>query len=343
MEDFSHLYLPTGVTLVVYIALMLIKKLGISRLKPIAKKTDFYYDDLILSALEQSSHLFIIATAIYIGFHSLKWDPHYQIWANRTFVVILAMQCIKWIRYGVDTWANLTLGKKKNDPGVKMTLGFVGMLLKCLLVILVVLFALNNLGVNVTTFIAGLGIGGVAIALATQRILGDLFASLSIVLDRPFLVGDAISLGEFSGTIERVGLKSTRIKSSSGEQIIISNSDLLASKIRNFKRMNERRVVFKLGVTYQTKREDLKKAPKLIEEIIKAKENVRFDRSHFMNYGSFSLDIETVYIVLKPDYNAYIDTHQEILLEIHEAFEKNNLEFAYPTQVVYLEKGTGEV
>jgi small-conductance mechanosensitive channel len=200
----------------------------------------------------------------------------------------------------------------------------------------VVLLALDNLGVDITALVAGLGVGGVAVALAVQNILGDLFASLAIVLDKPFVLRDFIIVGDLLGTVEHIGLKTTRVRALSGEQLIFSNADLLSSRIRNFGRMFERRVVFQIGVTYQTPRGKLEAIPGIIRDAITAQDGTRFDRSHFAAYGDFSLNFESVYYVLSPDYNRYMDIQQAINLRIHERFEAEEIEFAYPTQTLFL-------
>jgi len=204
----------------------------------------------------------------------------------------------------------------------------------------VLLMALENFGVNITTFITGLGVGGVAVALAVQNILGDLFASLSIVLDKPFVIGDSLAVGEFQGTVEHVGLKTTRLRSLGGEQLIFSNGELTKSRMRNYGRMAERRVVFKIGVTYDTPREKLAQIPAWIKQIITEQPQTRVDRSHFAAYGDFALTFETVYYVLSPDYNTYMDIQQTINLKIHERFEKEGIEFAFPTQTLILERAS---
>ena len=201
-----------------------------------------------------------------------------------------------------------------------------------------VIVALDNLGFDITTLIAGLGVGGIAIALAVQNILSDLFASLSIVLDKPFVIGDFIIINEYMGTVEHVGLKTTRIRSLSGEQLVIANNDLLSSRIRNYKRMQERRIVFTIGVIYQTTKTQLEKIPKIIKDIIDKQKLARFDRSHFKNFGDFSLNFETVYWVESSDYNQYMDIQQAINLSIMAIFEEEKIEFAYPTQMVYVDK-----
>jgi small-conductance mechanosensitive channel len=185
------------------------------------------------------------------------------------------------------------------------------------------------------------------VALAAQNILGDLFASASIVLDKPFVMGDFVIVDDHLGTVERIGLKTTRIRSLSGEQLVFSNNDLLQSRIRNFKRMYERRVVFSIGVTYQTPHDKLAEIPALLRAAVEAREQVRFDRAHFKEYGDFSLNFEIVYYVLSPDFNIYMDIQQAINLEIHREFERRDIEFAYPTQTIFVERagtpGTDEL
>jgi len=177
---------------------------------------------------------------------------------------------------------------------------------------------------------------GIAVALAVQNILGDLFASLTIVLDKPFIVGDFIIVGDSMGTVERVGLKTTRIRSLSGEQLIMPNSDLLQSRIRNYKRMQERRVPFSIRVVYETTGDKLKRIPGILKEVIESQEMTRFDRAHFKDYGNFSLNFEIVYWVLSPEKSRSMDIQQAINLSILERFQKEGIEFAYPTQTIRL-------
>jgi small-conductance mechanosensitive channel len=331
-------YVPILIGLSTYVTLWILKNVVIARIQRISTRTDTYLKEVILVTLEKTNHLFILLTSLYVGFYASPLLKDYGHWVNKLYISVASIQLIIWGLQAITSWFEFAIKKKNNDPSVKTSFGFISLLFKLIYIVGVLLFALNNIGVNVSTFVAGLGVGGIAIALATQNILGDLFSSLSIVMDKPFIVGDFISLGDWKGTIEHIGLKTTRIRSLSGEQIIISNSDLLSSKIRNFKRMAERRSVFQLGVTYQTKREDLKRAPAIIEEIIRKEEKARFDRAHFVAYGASSLDIEVVYWVLSPDYKEFADIHQRVLLSIHEAFEVNNLSFAYPTQTLFIEK-----
>ena len=206
-----------------------------------------------------------------------------------------------------------------------------------------VTFLLDNLGFKISAVVAGLGIGGIAVALAAQTVLGDLFSYFTIFFDRPFEVGDFIVIDDFLGTVEYIGIKTTRLRSLSGEQLIFSNTDLTSSRLRNYKRMENRRVVFQLGVTYQTKTEQLREIPEIIAHIIKKSDNTVFDRAHFSSYGDFSLNFETVYYVKSRDYNIYMDTQQTINLLIYRQFAEEGIEFAYPTQTLFFDKSTTEV
>jgi small-conductance mechanosensitive channel len=228
----------------------------------------------------------------------------------------------------------------EKNPAAATSINAIAFVSKIVIWSVLVLVALDSMGINITTVVAGLGIGGVAVALAVQNILGDLFASLSIILDKPFVIGDFIILNEYLGVVEYIGLKTTRVRSLSGEQIVFSNSDLLNSRVRNYGRMFERRVPFTIGVTYDTPRDKLKRIPDIIRDAVDAQDKTRFDRSHFMKYGDFALQFETVYYVLSPDYNIYMDIQQSINLMIHEAFEREQISFAYPTQTLYM-KNTG--
>ncbi len=209
--------------------------------------------------------------------------------------------------------------------------------LKAVLWTLAVLALLDNLGFEITTIVAGLGIGGVAVALAAQAILSDLFSYVAIVFDQPFEVGDFILLDDsVMGTVEHVGIKTTRLRSLGGEQIVLANSDLTSSRIRNFKRMQERRVLLRIGVTYDTPAERLERAVAIVKDVLAATPDVRADRVHFKEFGDSSLGIEAVYFVLSADYNRYMDVQERVNLAVLRAFGAEGLEFAFPTRTVHV-------
>jgi len=201
-----------------------------------------------------------------------------------------------------------------------------------------IVFLIDNLGYDITTIVAGLGIGGIAIALAAQTILGDLFSYIVIFFDKPFRPGDFIVIDDKMGSVEYIGIKTTRIRTLGGEQLICSNTDLTNSRVHNFKRMQERRVVFSFGVEYDTSSEKLRKISGIVKEIITSKEDIRFDRAHFKSFGAYSLDFEVVYFVLSDDFNKYMDIQQDINLQLFELFEKEEIVFAFPTQTVLLQR-----
>ena len=200
-----------------------------------------------------------------------------------------------------------------------------------------IILLFDNLGLNITSLLAGLGIGGVALAFSAQSILVDLFCWFTIVFDKPFVVGDFILVGDKSGTVESIGVKTTRLRSLNGEQIILANSDLTKSRINNFKTLVERRVLFKVGVTYDTSSDQLKNIPQLVKTCVEETEGTRFGRTHFVAYGAYSLDFEIVYYVLSNDYDVYLDRLQSVNLKLKEAFEKANIGFAYPTQTLLVQ------
>ena len=201
-----------------------------------------------------------------------------------------------------------------------------------------ILLVLSNLGINISSLLAGLGIGGIAVALALQNILGDLFSAFAIYLDKPFEVGDFIVVGESKGTVEKIGIKTSRLRALQGEELIISNKELTNARIQNFKKMKERRITFRLGVTYETPLEKLKKIPEIIKQIITSFEDTRFERAHFVQFGDFALIFEVVYYMTTPAYIDYLNTQEKINFKIKEIFEKENIEMAYPTQTIFLKK-----
>jgi small-conductance mechanosensitive channel len=309
------------------------------KMEALSERTQTNLDNLIVDLLKtRTKKLFIIVLALYSASQVLDLPLKADMILKAAAFLTLVIQAGIWGN-GIINFLVSRRAAKDGEEGLNLeAYSVITWLAKATMWVLIILLALNNLGIQITTLIAGLGISGIAVALAVQNILGDLFASLSIVLDRPFIIGDFIIVGDQMGTVEHVGLKTTRVRSLSGEQIIFSNTDLLASRIRNYRRMNERRALFTLGVTYQTPAAKLREIPGMIEEIIAANDMVRFDRAHFSGYGDFSLNFEIVYWVLDRDYKLHMDIQQEIFIAIFRRFEEQGIEFAYPTQTLFLEK-----
>ncbi len=309
------------------------------QLRRLVDGTDTLFWDALLAIVRQRQALFLIIVAAFLGSLTLSLPDR----ANRQIELIALVALLIQSGFWATSALRAVIGEyreqqKERDPASVTTLSVIKFIGRIVIWSLVLLLVLDNLGVNVTALIAGLGVGGVAVALALQTILGDLFASLSIVLDKPFVVGDFLAVGDLLGSVEYVGLKTTRLRSLSGEQLVFSNSDLLNSRIRNFGRMNERRVAFDIGVTYQTSRDSLAIIPEIIREAIESQAQTRFDRSHFKKYGDFALVFESVYYVDGSDYNLFMDIQQAVNLRIHERFEQQGIEFAYPTQTLFIEK-----
>ncbi len=330
-----------ALALVVFLLLWSLKKLLLGRFRKSDPSRGSHVSELLHGAVSRSRALFFLVTAIFLALQVLEIPPGLEKTGRLVFIIALLLQAgvigNQVIAFFLEQYRKKHLDRDAAGVTTVSALAFVG---KLVLWGLVLLLALDNLGVNVTGLVAGLGIGGIAVALAAQSVLGDLFASLSIVLDQPFVIGDFIVLENDRGTVEHIGLKTTRIKSLSGEQLIIGNADLLRSRIRNFKRMTERRALFSIGVTYQTPPEKLAAIPGMIQEIIEVREKLRFERAHFKEFADFALVFEVVYWVLDPAFTVFMDIQQEINLEIARRFAASGIEFAYPTQTVFLAKNS---
>lgn len=238
---------------------------------------------------------------------------------------------------------NAMRGASRDKSGLANALGVLKWFVNVAIWSVATLMVLSNLGFNVTGLVAGLGVGGIAIGLAAQDLFKDLFAALAILLDQPFKRGDFISSGDrILGTVEEIGMKTTRIRALSGEEVVLTNSNLLALTLQNYGRMARRRVVVQLGVTYQTPAAKLKRAVEILKEAVESQDKATFDRAHFMRYGASSLDFELVFFVEAPEYNTFMDVQQDILLKIFERFEEEGLSFAYPTRTVHLAAPSGE-
>ncbi len=307
------------------------------RLGALARRTRTEIDDVIAEIVRRTRTFFLIVLALYAAVEVVSVSDVVEEVVGRLAFLALLLQVVLWGNRLITLWIERYRAHRlEQDAAAVTSMQAVGVLGRIVLWALVLLLALDNFGVEVTALVAGLGVGGIAVALAVQSILGDLFASLSIVLDKPFVVGDFLILDNYMGTVEAIGLKTTRLRSLSGEQIIVSNGDLLKSRIRNYKRMFERRIVFSIGVVYETPVEQVAAIPGMLREIVEAQDRVRFDRAHFQSYGDFALNYEVVYYVLDSDFNLYMDIQQAINLAIFRRFADEGIAFAYPTQTLYM-------
>ena len=327
-----------GIVFVTFLTLILIQKIMLRRLSGKAERTETQIDDLLRAVLSTTKHFFLFFVSVYIGSNFLVMPSNIiKAWNNIFFIVVI-IQIAFWVGSGIDFVISVNVKKRMADNAASTTtISVLGFISKLLLWSIALLLVLDNLGINITSLVAGLGIGGIAVALAVQNILGDLFASLSIVIDKPFVIGDFIVVDQLKGTVEHIGLKTTRLRSLGGEQLIFSNNDLLKSRIQNYKRMVERRILFGFGVTYRTPPEKLPLINDIVREIILKQEQVRFDRVHFKEYGESALNFEVVYFVKNQDYNLYMDIQQAINLEIFRRFQEAGIEFAYPTRTLFVQ------
>lgn len=318
--------------------LRIVQRVLLKHLKKFAENTATTLDDFIVSVSQKIFLPLAYFGAFYLSINTLRLHPLFDkgidILGMAVLVIFASYLATIMIDYGFDVYWR----KRGKDAALQRSLFGILRVVRVLVWGLAIIFFLDNLGFKISAVIAGLGVGGVAVALAAQAVLGDLFSYFSILFDRPFEIGDFIIVGDYLGTIEHIGVKTTRIRSLGGEQLIFSNSDLTNSRVRNYKRMHKRRVVFQLGVTYQTTLKQLEVIPGVIEKVIKEVKDTTFDRAHFFSYGDFSLIFEIVYYVNSGDYNKYMDIQQEINFALKKEFEQRKIEFAYPTQTLFVSK-----
>lgn len=328
------LALSTAIALAVY----LLKPVLIRRLSARAEHTRTQFDDGIVRALKATRVWLIVVFALSLGSRYLELPDKHQSLLGSVTAIAMFLQIGLWLSALFKFWLDNSKARAlKSNAGAATSLSALGFLGTVVLWTVILLVALDNFGVNITALVAGLGVGGIAVALAVQNILGDLFASLSIIVDKPFVIGDFIIVDSYMGSVEYVGLKTTRIRSLDGEQIIFSNGDLLKSRVRNYKRMFERRVVFTFNLVYETDADHVATVPPLVKSIILSHEKVRFDRSHFAKFGDNALAFETVYWMLDPDFNLYMDTQQSIMLQLMRALQQAGIRFAVPRQSMRFE------
>jgi small-conductance mechanosensitive channel len=326
------------IALAAIVAFPFMRSIIVQRVAAFAHTTATDWDNFVADVLQRTRGWFLLLVGLYLGSWVLEIPAEIGLYVDQLMVIGFFIQAGLWgsgaIRFWVTDYRQEKLAEDASRVTAVAALGFIGALVVWVIVLLLIL---DNLGVEITSLIAGLGISGIAVALAVQNILGDLFASLSIILDKPFVIGDFIIIGDFMGTIENIGLRTTRIRSLSGEQIVFSNTDLVQSRLRNYKQMNDRRIIFTFGVLYQTSPEKVEAIPGIVRGLIEAQAETRFDRAHFKEFGSYALSFEVVYYMLTPDYLVYMDTQQAINLGLFRHFAEEGIEFAYPTQTVFIE------
>jgi small-conductance mechanosensitive channel len=332
----TNIAVAVAVALLAYLVMSVALRIALNRLQKIAAHTTNTVDDMVVQVLRRTSRWLMVVAALLIGLGLLDLSDRWSARVSQLWFVALAMQLAVWLNRGVEIGLRRYEEKHHGFTGsqVSASATLMSWFLRLMLWAIFLLAVLSNLGVNITAFVASLGIGGVAVALAVQSILGDLFASLSIAVDKPFEVGDFIGVGAVEGTVQYVGLKTTRIQSISGEQIIMSNTDLLKQVVKNYKRMDERRVVFEFGLTYDISADQAEQIAPLVRRLVEEDPKLRFSRAHLKAFGDSSLDFQVVYFVKDPGYEVYMDAQQRLNIKLMRELAAMRVEFAFPTRTV---------
>ena len=325
-----------GIIFVALVSLYLVKNFAIQQFKKWSGSTNSTLDDFIVTLIEKCLIPYLYFMSIISPTFWLVLSPK----ATGIFYVIVLLvttfYILKAINAAVQYFIYSFLQKQEGGEMKKRQAGGIVVILKIIIWVLGIVFLLDNLGYNITTIIAGLGIGGIAIALAAQTFLGDLFSYFAILFDRPFEIGDFITVDDKMGEVEYIGIKTTRLRTVTGEQLICSNRNLTESKVHNFKRLQKRRVLLNLGVNYDTSPETLESIPALLKEVITSKTDVAFDHANFIGFGSYSLNFEIIYYILSADFLLFLDRQQEVNYEIYRLFQSKKITFAFPSQTLFL-------
>ncbi|MDX5422112.1 MAG: mechanosensitive ion channel family protein [Hymenobacteraceae bacterium] len=323
----------------IFIGLLLVKlfkRTILLRLVKWTESTETRFDNHLIEGFNKYGIPILYFLIIYLGLNYLTWSERAVRVIDIAVTVAITIMVIQFVASSLVLIIRSYLVRRHPERDSINELGAIKLIVYTLLWFIGIGFLLDNMGYDLTAIIAGLGIGGIAVALAAQNILGDLFNYFVIFLDRPFEVGDFLVIDDKNGVVEHIGVKTTRIKTLSGEQLVFANSDLTSSRIHNYKRMQRRRVVFTIGVTYQTSYEALERIPDVLKRIVNQQDPVEFDRAHFKEYGDSSLNFEVVYYVLDSNFNVYMDIHQAINLAIFREFESMGVEIAYPTRTLFV-------
>jgi small-conductance mechanosensitive channel len=327
-----------AVAVAVWCALWSVRRFMASRYKKYSASLHRPLLRLVTYLLANTKQFFMVAMALYAAQSLLNLPDRFESHVSNIVMILILLQVGLWAGQAVRFYLETKQLERGADHVVTGSLDIINFVSRVLIWSLLILLALSNLGVNITALLAGLGVGGVAVALSLQSILGDLFASLSIALDKPFIVGDRLVIDTFMGNVEHIGIKTTRLRSDSGELIILSNADILKSRVRNFGRVAELRVLTALRVSYDTPSEKLREIPQLLESIVREQPNLRFERCHFKTLGDAALHFELSYFVQQPAVNPLLDLQQIINFRIVEEIRRLGVEFDDTTQRVMLKQ-----
>ena len=325
-----------GLTLLFWFIRMIV----LVRLESLARKTSRQLDDVIVEAIKSIRPWVYTLVALYAVLQLYTLPETFNLVVSGILYITVVWQSIKiakcFIRYVITQYIEKDEDKDGIvDPGAATAAEMITLIASIVMWVLGALFVLSNLGIEVTSLIAGLGIGGIAVAFALQGVLSDLFASFSIYFDKPFRIGDFVVIGADSGTVEKIGIKTTRLRTLQGEELVVSNAELTTTRVQNFKKMDERHVFREFGITYETPQEHVKQVNGIIARIFDDIDGARLDRTHFKSFGDSALIFEVVYYVETSDYVRYMNIQQQFNFTLMERFAELGIEFAYPTQTIY--------
>lgn len=333
-EPLRDWMMALAIAAAVLLVLALIKRIVLSRVSRLAGRTETQVDNFFVEMVRRTRWLLVLFPVLSLASASLDL-PRLQGYLKTVAILAFLLQLALWAMVAIDFWMEGYRKRRTEADAASITMiGAFGFMGKVVLWAVILLLALENLGVDVTALIAGLGVGGVAVALALQNILGDLLASLSIVLDKPFVIGDTIQVDNFTGTVESIGIKTTHLRSVTGEQLVFPNGDLVRSRIRNQKRMGERRVLQTFDVVYQTPVEKVARIPEIIRRLVDSREELRFDHARLIGLGESGLRFEASWFVLSADNNLHLDLQHAVLLDLLRRFEAEGIALAYPTRTL---------
>ena len=321
-----------SIVAVAFVMIRLFRYVVLKRLKKWSVSTSVTWDDLLVLGIERLLVRCFYVGACYLAITTLELSPKADKLVNIGYMCVLTYFILRLISAVIRRILVAFVVPKQGPISDEQPAGGFLIIVNIVIWIIGIIFLIDNLGYNVTTLVTGLGIGGIAVALAAQTILGDLFSYFAIFFDKPFEIGDSITIGDQSGTVEKIGIKTTRIRTLSGDQLVCSNSDLTNSRVNNFKRLENRRIVFPLRVVYNTPTEILAEIPGIVKDIIDKQPHVAYGRGHLAALGDWSINFEFVYNVLSPDYGIYMDVQHAIYLEIIKTFKERSICFAFPTQ-----------
>lgn len=333
----QDIFIAMGIFVALVVAFNLLQIIILWKIRQLVRSTENDIDDTALAVFESIKPPIYITLALFISIKTLALSEFVSNLTNSAIVILIIYQIVSAIQILINYVLRKYLlgsGDESSKSAFKILTNFS----KAILWFIGILVILQNIGINVTSLVAGMGIGGVAIAIASKEILSDLFSSFTIIFDKPFEEGDFIIVGDKMGTVKKIGIKTSRIQALQGEEIVFSNQTLTSEVIQNFKKMVERRIEFQMGVSYETSQTQLENIPDIIKEIIKKVDKTRHDRTNFKTYGDSNLIYETVYFIETDDYNEYMNIQEEINLKIFDKFAKEKIEFAYPTRTVILQK-----